>query len=64
MECTLLHEYSVHSHPIKAVDCNQDDLFLSCDSHLVAVCNLSRKQIVRRVFQDQLQPARTLFQAA
>lgn len=59
-----IHEYSVHGHPIKNVDHNQQDLYLSCDNHLIAVCNLPKKQVIRMVYQDQLLPEKSLFQSA
>lgn len=60
----LVHSYSGHSHPIKNVDHNQAELYLSTDNHRISVCNLPRKQIVRTLHQDQLLPERSLFQSA
>jgi WD40 repeat protein len=63
-EAQLVHSYSNHSHPIKNVDHNQADLYLSTDNHRITVCNLPKKQIVRTVYQDQLLPEKSLFQSA
>lgn len=52
----LVHQYLTHSHPIKNVDHNQEELFLSTDNHMIAVCNLPKKQIIRMLYPDQLQP--------
>ena len=60
----MVHQYLAHSHPIKNVDHNQGELFLSTDNHMIAVCNLPRKQIIRTLYPDQLQPEKSLFQSA
>lgn len=60
----LVHSYSSHSHPIKNVDHNQEELYLSTDNHRITVCNLTKKQIIRTLYQDQLRPERSLFQSA
>lgn len=63
-EAELIHKYEIHSQPIKNVDHNDEDLYLSCDGHLIAVCHLNKKQIIRTLYNDQLQPHKTLLQAA
>jgi hypothetical protein len=60
----LQHSYLSHGHPIKNVDHNQEDLYLSTDNHIIAMCNLPKKQIIRTIHQDQLLPEKSLFQSA
>lgn len=55
-DAVLLHSYAVHSHPIKSVDHNQSNLYLSNDNNQIAICDLSKKQIIRTIFHDQLLP--------
>lgn len=52
----MIHEYRVHNHQLKNVDHNQKDVFLSTDNHMIAICNLPKKQIVRKIYQDQFLP--------
>lgn len=60
----LVHSYSNHNHPIKNVDHNQADLYLSTDNHRITVYNLPNKQLLRTIYQDQLLPQQSFFQSA
>lgn len=51
-----VHEYALHTHQVKSVDHNSQDLYVSTDNHLIAVCSLSKKQILRTLHQDMLMP--------
>lgn len=55
-EAELVHSYLSHTHPIKNVDHNQEDLYLATDNHLITICNLTKKQVIRSIYQDQFLP--------
>ena len=59
-----IHHYSAHNNQIKNVDYNQTNLCLSTDTNLVAICDMTKKQVIRTIYQDTLLPPKTLLRAA
>ena len=63
-KATAKFDHSLHTNPLKNVDHNNENLFLSCDTNEIIVVDVDTTKIVRRVFNDQLMPERSMFQAA
>jgi hypothetical protein len=57
-------EHSLHTNPLKNVDHNGGNLFLSCDTNEIIVTDVDTTKIIRRIFNDQLQPEKSMFQSA
>ncbi len=55
-QAKLEHEYAMHTHPIKSVDNNQGNLYLSNDNNQIIIFDLSKKKVIRTIFQDQFLP--------
>ncbi len=50
----LVFSHYNHSNPLKNVDHNDKNLFLSCDTNDILITDIDSKKIVRRVSQSQL----------
>lgn len=60
----LIWEHDEHPGPIRNIDYNGFDLYVSSDKMTAVISNLKNKQIIRKVYNDQLLPQSTFLQSA
>lgn len=61
---TLKFQHNQHTNPLKNVDHNDKNLFLSCDTNEIIVVDADTNKIVKKIFNDQLMPEKSMFQSA
>lgn len=60
----MIWSHEEHQNPLRTIDGAKSSFYLSTDQEKIVIVDLNKKQILRKIFSDVLNPVGSAFQSA